>query len=486
MKNLIIFLSLFLLSSCKSELEFKQLPQGPIKHQLIVAAKTPKSVRARGLKGATPPQTAVYFEVGNFHASTISKLDGSFDIELLDAHHTNSFGLLNFTTPDKKNFAERYEIKNLHEALNLIAGPSLSAPPEISFVATHNNEALILSQEAALLRRIQINGDWTLAKPTRENNILLNPKIKEAPSPQMIEAHNKHALVSFFNAGDVGLINLEANKLINNFKLPYNPPLRSAQSVLALDNQSYLVSFVNFDPAAQDSSKAYGPGVVALVEVNNNLITAAQVLTLPYVNPYAFKISPTNSSDIWVMCTGAFTNKAGEALKTTKAGLIKLTLSSPNNIKVINIAHQIDLPDFVPAQFELVGDNLIIPELGGNRLLVLQENNLKLKPLEANYSRKFNFTLASHWHDDILLLGDESGALVAYSLSEGFFPFPFSEPFYVNKDQQIKFMPSQIIMRHTSENKKLEQDYLPGYGAWVVSHRQNQIIPLDFLKIFGP
>ena len=78
------------------------------------------------------------------------------------------------------------------------------------------------------------------------------------------------------------------------------------------------------------------------------------------------------------------------------------------------------------------------------------------------------------------MLGDQSGAIVAYSLSEGFFPFPFSEPIITSLEQQIKLVPSQVIMRHKS------QEYQPGYSAWVVSHWQNKIIPLDFLKIFGP
>src|SRR5437762_4466732 len=100
MKNLLIIFCLsFLcfLSSCKEEHNFKQLPAGPIKHQFIVAAKTAKSIKARGFAGATPAGAEVYFEVGPKHDKTISKADGSFDLELLDADLDARFGEFHFT-----------------------------------------------------------------------------------------------------------------------------------------------------------------------------------------------------------------------------------------------------------------------------------------------------------------------------------------------------------------------------------------------------
>lgn len=481
MKNLIIIcsLSLCFLSSCKTESKFKQLPTGAIKHQLIVAAKTTKSVRARGFAGATPPGTTVYFEVGDAHASVVSSPEGSFILELLSPDISSNFGVFNFTTKDNKKFVERYELKNLTEALSLVASEALSAVPEISFITIHNDEALILSQQAALLRRVKINSDWTLAQDSHEN-ILLNPKVQEAPSPQMVDARKNHAVVSLFNSSELGLVDLQTNKLINNFKLDHKQT-RSAQRIMALDDINYLVSFVNFDPALNDesdSSKQYGPGVVALIEINNNSIHANQILVLPFKNPYAFKINPKNSQEVWVMCSGAYTNinKKDVAPKTIDAGLVKLNIFNKN----INISKKIPLPDFTPAEFELVGDFLVVPEFLGNKLLVLKEDSQDLEPIEASYSRKFNFTLATHWHEDIVFLGDQSGALVAYSLSDGFFPFPFSAPINISKEEQIKFSPSQVIV------KKQEPEYHPGYGAWVVSHWQSKIIPLDFLKIFGP
>ena len=245
MKNLILLcgLSVAILCSCKVENKFKQLPEGPIKHQLIVAAKTDQSVRARGFSGATPPGTTVYFEVGPAHASVISGPDGAFDLTLPDANLDAIYGAFNFTT-NNKHFVERYEIKNLSEALKLVADKALSAPPEISFVSIHEDEALILSWAAALLRRVKINSDWTLAPGTREN-ILLNPKVQEAPSPQTVDARNNHAIVSLFNSSELSLVDLEKNILVNNFKLN-NKHARSAQRIMALDDKNYLVSFVNF------------------------------------------------------------------------------------------------------------------------------------------------------------------------------------------------------------------------------------------------
>lgn len=478
MKNIIIIcsLGLFFLISCKAEPKFKLLPAGPIKHQLIVAAKTNKSIKARGFAGATPPGTTVYFEVGDVHASAISSPEGSFNLELPSANLSAVFGVFNFTTPDNKKFVERYEIKNLSQVLNSVADQALSAPPEISFVNIHNDEALILSLDAALLRRVKINSDWTLAQHSLEN-ILLNPEVKEAPSPQTVDARKNHAIVSLFNSSELSLVDLKTNKLINNFKLNHNRT-RSAQRIMALDDTNYLVSFVNFDRAlAVEEKSDFGWGVVALVEIKDNSILLTQALVLPFKNPYAFKINPKNASEVWVMCSGAYADTKSLPLKTLDAGLVKLDIT--NNSKIITLSKKIALKDFVPAEFELVGDFLLVPEFGGNRLLVLKEDSHDLNFIESSYSRKFNFTLATHWHEDIVMLGDQSGALVAYSLSEGFFPFPFSEPINIGKESQIKFVPSQVIFN-------FKQDYQPGYSAWVISHWQSKIIPLDFLKIFGP
>jgi len=477
MKNIIIFasLSLLLLSACKEQTKFKILPQGPIQHQLIVAAKTATSVRVRGFAGATPAGTNVYFEVGTAHASVVSNPNGSFNFELPHADLSVSNGEFNFTMPDKKHTRERYELKNLSEALSLVAHEALNTVPEISFVRIQNNEAFILSEEKAFLRRIPINSDWTLATDARED-ILLNPHINESPSPQMVDARKHHAVVSLFNSGELSLVELSTNKLINNFKLPHNQT-NSAQSVLVLDDTNYLVSFVNFKQNPQDKSYTYGPGVLALVEIKNNALQLNQTLILPSCkNPYDLKAK--NSQELWVSCRG------GENI--SDAALIKLNVSS--DMKDIKIIHTQKLDNFAPGEFEIIGDTLVIPELWGNRLLVLKENNMNIQAIEAQYSRKFNFTTATHWHEDIVMLGDANGALVAYSLSEGFFPFPFSEPINITKqpNPQIPFVPNQIIMRHASTNNKLDLDYPVGFSAWVVLHRQNQIIPLDFLKIFGP
>ena len=78
---LVIALPLFFLC-CSDEYTFKSLPEGPIKHQLIVAAKIQNGVRAQGFPGATPPLMPVYFEIGESHQQVKAGADGSFLIEL--------------------------------------------------------------------------------------------------------------------------------------------------------------------------------------------------------------------------------------------------------------------------------------------------------------------------------------------------------------------------------------------------------------------
>lgn len=468
-----------MLSACQQENKFKILPPGPINHHLIVAAKTPMSVKARGFAGATPAGTTVYFEVGPEHASVISNPDGSFNLELSKADLNSTYGEFNFTMPDKKNAIQRYELKNISEALSLVADTALDAPAEISFVNIHNNEVLILSEQAALLRRIKINGDWTIDLSSQQN-ILLNPKILNNPSPQIVDASKNHAVATLFNSGELSLIDLKANKLINNFKLPNNQT-NSAQRVMALDDVNYLVSFVNFS-FTKDSFN-FGPGVLALIEIKDDSINLKQTLNLPCKNPYDFKFE--NSKELWVSCRGVET-QVEKQKKISDAAMIKLSLAPDMKSMAIKTTKILD--NFAPGEFAVINDTVVVPELWGNRLLVLKEKSVNIEPIEAKYSRKFNFTVASHWHEDIVMLGEASGALVAYSLSENFFPFPFSEPIRITKDpeQQVKFVPNQVIMRHTSSQRDLKQDYPLGYGAWVVLHRQSQIIPLDFLKIFGP
>ena len=94
-----------------------------------------------------------------------------------------------------------------------------------------------------------------------------------------------------------------------------------------------------------DNSKEYGPGAVGLIEINYNSLKVNQILTLPFKNPYAFKIK--NTHEVWVMCTGAFVDKKSFPLKTIDAGLVKLNII--NNNKNMNISKHQAL-DFAPAE----------------------------------------------------------------------------------------------------------------------------------------
>ena len=479
--NLFFVLSICLLSSCKKkDYEFKNLPTGPIKHQLIVAGRAKNKIIARGLAGSTPPNTTVYFEIGSDNKSQISDKTGAFELELPNNPEA-LMGVFNFTLPDNKHESQNYTIKNISEALNTVAQEALEAPTEITLVKIHDNKALILAHDKAQLKQVAINSDWTLSEDNIYN-ILLNPQADSSLSPQNFDSYKQNTLVPFLNSDQLALINLSSNKIITKKKFD-DQLAKSPQSVFSLGDNNFLVSYIALDAQKNPT----GPGAVALININNNSINLKQIIQLPFKNPYAFK--QNKNQEIWLSCTGAYKEKEDRdktitSAQTVDAGLVKLKVSKDlNNLK---IKHQIDLNNysFAPAEFELVEDKLVIPELWGGRLIVIQEDSPNIIPDNINneYEKKYKFTFATSYYQDILFLGDASGTLVAYSLKTGFFPFPFVEPIKLVKNTEINFNPKQLIIR----NNKPQESYPRGFGAWVISETQNKIIPLDFLKIFGP
>jgi hypothetical protein len=478
MKNLVLCsaLSIFFLNACTPQASFKTLPEGPVKHQYIVAARSALGVNIRGFSDAVPAGSEVYFEAGSTIATpVVANSEGAFLITLPDASPDILQGELHVRLPNKKTLAQAYTIKNLDQALKQIAhSPLLNTPPEVSYLTIDSNYAYILSSEAALVRKIAIAPEWTLAESATAT-ILLNPHLESWQNPRTLATNAKYTVTTLFNPTELSLIDWQENKLLDNYKIT-NTKARSAERVIALDEANFLVSFINFDNAAQ---KITGAGIVALVGIANNTLKVRDFKILPYKNPYAFK--KNKALEIWVSCTGAF-DLESRTLRTTDAGMVKLQVTPGDGS--IKIQHQIAFSDFTPAEFDIIGNNLVIPEYSGNKIVVLKEDAAKITPQDyktAEYMRAFEFTLAAHWHDDIFMLADVSGDLIAYSLSEGYFPFPFKYPIVLENipDPEIKFGPSQVLMRS-------QENYIPGYNAWVISNRQQKIIPLDFLELFGP
>jgi hypothetical protein len=468
---------LFSFISCAPKApSFKSLPEGPIKHHLIAAAKSASSIKARGFKGATPPKTTIYFAAGAYSQKTESNTDGSFALELPLSNA--SFGDFHFTFHHKEKNSIRYKLNNIDDNIRKIAKAPLGAPSEITFINIHNNNALIISSDAALLYIIPITPIFSLNNQEAKT-LLLNPHQQPSLGPRTLDAVYPNAVISFFNSDQLSLLDLKSPKLLstNAFKEAH---MRSPERVLALDADHYLVSFVNYD---EKTKKVSGEGVIALIKRHENALSLKVSHILPFKNPYAFVA--INSHELWVLCTGTF-DLSSKTLKTTNAGLIKIKMSDDKNN--FTISKQLPLIDFTPAEFAHVNDTLIIPELWGPRILVLNEDacDIKESDFKNSPSPDIQFTLATHWHDDIAMLATTSSTLVAYSLSEGFFPFPFSAPIPLQQKSELAFISNQLLMRHKALEKSLEEDYAQGYSAWALSHMQNIIIPLDFLELFGP
>ncbi len=513
-KYILALTSIILLASCKESPKFKELPSGPIKHQLIVVAKYQKGVRARGFAGSTPPNTPVFFEISG-HSDVHSGPDGSFMLELSDGQEATR-GDLTFTV-DNKTYTFSYTIKDLPDTLSRVAKKAFTTDLELSYLALNGSQAAILSSRASLISLHDMDDTWTIKKRAR-STIGLNLAMVPQLFPRMIAARESRGLVPFSGTGELALIDLKQNRIITKNRLEDKngnlylfdnaPPLsiknpinadgnsppstsiarsfaHSPEHVLALDEKTYVASFANYYQFADQSKgdkAVVGPGILALISIENDRFRTQEIVHLPFKNPRYFLIK--SETELWVSCSGAYRDYLGSPLTSDDAGLVKLIISADK--KSMSIAQKIALVDFSPGEPVLVGSKIVVPLAYGNKIAVLDETATELKESDIktpNFHRDFNFTLASLWHDDLVFLGSNDGSLVAYSLSEGYFPFPFIEPLRLNPDQDMRIManPQQLIFR-----KNIATDYRAGYSALAVVAGQEKIIPLDLLEVFGP
>ncbi|MCA9508852.1 MAG: hypothetical protein KC505_10570, partial [Myxococcales bacterium] len=223
-----------------------------------------------------------------------------------------------------------------------------------------------------------------------------------------------------------------------------------------------------------------GPGIIALIAIENDSFVTRDIIALPFKNPQYF-VAQSNS-EVWVSCSGSYHDINSNPAKSDNAGLVKIVISAKQKLSV---SSQITMNNFTPAIPTFIDGKLVVPEAWGNRIAVLEVSATSLKKEHIkthSYHRPFALTLAKHWHDDIVFLISADANLIAYSLKDGFFPFPFVEPIKLNKDQNKKVVinPAQLFIRDYSET------YVPGYNLWALSPVTNQIYPLDLMEIFGP
>ncbi|HXW52484.1 MAG TPA: hypothetical protein VEL47_00135 [Myxococcota bacterium] len=529
--NVIYFLLFFILCSCgPTGRHFKPLPEGPIKHQLIVLAKTKEGARARGFIGATPANTKIDCQIGSIKATGTSLADGSFSLDLKNADHEIDKGDLTFTVGDQV-FRQPYAVKVLSQDHANKSHPSmlreiakeafLGDGKEIDSLDFYQDKAVILSSEASLLRFFAVDDHWIINNRPK-SAVLLFDDNETGLGARTIKTLGKFLITPLFNAHEVMLIDGSVPKTIDAVRLtdranrlqrfPVDPPLtvkhpidaddsdkktntitkttaRNTEAVIALDDKHFLVSFANYYQWAdfqRQQSSVVGPGIVALMAVENNKITPKAHLVMPFKNPGFFL--KKDDRTVWVGCGGAWQANPDGIFSSENVGLVRLALSA--DFSSMKIEHQIALNDFALAQPAIVGNKLVLPHNFRNEIAVIDENASAILPkdrMTPQIKMSFFFTFATPWHGDTVFLGDAQGTLVAYSLSEGFFPFPFVEPIPIDKTVSPKVMinPVELRFRHHVKKYRLEDSYPSGYNAWVVSATY-KIYPLDFLAIFGP
>lgn len=513
-----VVIACLILSACSKETSFKAYPDGPIKHHLIALAYAQKGVRARGFSGATPANTQVFCEVGKARLTVTSASDGSFVVDLPDADTDIKAGEFTFTLPDKTILQQGYQIRDLPSSLRTSFKEPFATDKEVDAIDLVGDEVAILSSQASLVRTFVVDNYFRLGEDAQSAQLLNNPPtVPLYPSSVALTAD--HIVVPLNLAHEVALVGRKPKSFSRSkvedggtlFRFTLTTPLtvanpldadesgikttvinrsiaRNPETIMALDAHHFLVAFSNyyqFEDATLNQKSVVGPGVLAIMTIEDGKLTTKAHEILDYKNPRYFVKKDDNT--IWVVCSGAWSNLGSDNLTSTDAGLVRVTLAA--NRASLSVDRRIALSNFAPTIIALVKDKLVIPRSDSNEIAVLDENATSLNDSHkksANFHRPFGFTFAMHWHDDIVFLGDKKGTLVAYSLNDGFFPFPFVEPVIidVNVDERVGLRPQRLLFRHQAEGYDITA-HRQGFDAWLVTDTQQKIYPM-VLEVFGP
>jgi hypothetical protein len=511
---------ILIFSACIEKYDFKVLPSSNIKHHLIVLAKNSHQVTARGFSGATPPGINVRCQIGDINKSTKSSHDGSFSINLTNIDESSDWGEFTFNIHGQ-SLKQKYKIKNLSSSLAQVARPPFEGQV-VDAIAFMDQEVAVLSQEAATVSSFEVDEHFQLISQKQKNTILLNMDNIKSLAPRMIERIGKYFIVPLFDTHELALIDPKKNECLKTrlkdeknqlYRFIVTPNLvvknsidaadqgekrkiinkttaRNAEAVFALDDRHFLASFVNYYQYADWSNKNYeaivGPGIIALIAIENGKLITRQVSQVKFKNPQYFFAKKDHS--VWLSCSGTWYFASKDTLKSKDAGLIRIDLTPDNSN--YSIVQEIPLANFSPAKPALVKNKIIIPRSYSNEIAIIDETAKVINPSQIkklDFHRDIRFTFASLWHDWIIFLGEAAGALIAYDLNEGFFPFPFIEPIRLNTaiDLKMALAPLEIYFRHQVDKKPLKDHYPTGFNAWVIS-AERTIYPLDFLAVFGP
>lgn len=524
MKSLQLFVAalvLVVIAACSKETSFKTLPQGPVQHHLIVVAKAHKGVRAQGFSGATPPNTEIHAEVGKAVGKVTSNADGSFAIDLADADHAHLAGELTFTI-NKKYYQQGYKVRDLAKSLMDMTRDGFETDKEVDAIGFFKGRVAIISSQANLMRTFLVDNRFRLSEEPN-TAVMLGTANATPLYPSSVAAVGDHLAVTLNLSHEVAIVNNNANAVMVRAKVEDNAgktftfalttPLtvknpidadlsgtakttittsiaRNPEAMLALDDTHFLVSFSNyyqFEESGLGQKAVVGPGVVALMAIEKDAVKTKAREVLDFKNPRHFVVK--DKDNVLLVCSGAWSNVGSSSLASTDAGLIRLKIAADR--ASFTVDHRLALPNFTPAILALVDTKLVIPHADRNEIAVIDENATSINKSdikEPNFHREFAFTFAHYWHDGIVFLGDAKGTLVAYSVKDGYFPFPFVEPLIIdrNVDERIGLRPQSMYLRSTVDGVDIKLAPPLGYNAWIVSDSHQKIYPMDFLSVFGP
>lgn len=512
------FLLVFINFSCAKEYVFKPLPDSPINHHLVVLAKNKNGVRARGLAGATPAQTTIACQIQHAVKQTISGADGSFSLEVFDIDPDEKSGTLSFTHAGITT-KHVYTIKNLPDALKNMVQSPFATDKEIDALEFIGEHAYMLSSQGALVRKFSPDAYFRLPA-SADAALLLNYDNQISVGARTIKAMGNYIVTPLFNTHNIAIVDAPKLTLLDQNGLQdaqgkspiftIDPPLvtkkpidadgqglsttigkttpRNPETVVAIDDKHFLVSFTNYYQLADPNSQTgavVGPGIIGLMSLENGKLKTLKTLVLPFKNPT--QLIKKDDTTVWVLCSGAW-NYQGNKFESQDSGVVRITIAPDRT--AISIAHTLSLGDFSVAEAAIMNNKLIIPRSWGNEILVIDEAATAIRDEDKkspSFHRPFNFTFAAAWHDNIVFLGDNQGSLIAYSLTEGFFPFPFVEPiiFYKNANPKLALGPLKLYFRHQVEKYDLIKTHKPGFDAWV-STTVHKLLPIDMLAVFGP
>jgi hypothetical protein len=512
------FLCVLMQLSCAKEHVFKKLPDGPVNHHMIVLAKVKDGAKLRGFAGATPPGTEIACAIKNAKGKTKSSADGSFVLEIANTDPHEQSGTITFNSAGVIS-EKTYTIKNLPDALKNITDTPFTTDKEIDSIEFVGSNAYILSSQGALVQSFAIDQQWRLS-PKSTMAFLLNRDAYVAIGARMIKSMGDMLLAPLFNTHEIAVVDRQTGGLIAKSRLkndtnqlhifPVNPNLtvktpidadgvnastnisktaaRNAEAVVAIDKSHFLVSFDNyfqFADASTGREAVVGPGIIGLMALENNQLKTIATMVLPYKNPSQFV--KKDDLTFWISCSGVWQHNQG-GFTSSDAGLVRIAVNA--DFTGMSLTNSISLDSFSPAPIALVGSKLIVPRSWGNDIAVIDESATTITESDKkthSYHRPFNFTFATNWHDGIIFLGDNQGSLIAYSLTEGFFPFPFVEPiyFYKDADKKLALGPLKLYFRHSAEGYDIQTTHKDGYDAWVTT-AVHRLLPLDFLAVFGP